>query len=337
MKIDEIRKKVLSSPDMPKPVQQRILQSLVTIDNELKAIADMLINQNLTDTSVENTGGKKTPPKGPKGKGPKFYATSLSADQLGTPLDFTSSEWPEAINPNMIISSDDESSKEFRALQILSLIKVPLEGKVILDCGCGEGYNSHEMANTAVKVIGFDLKEDAHWPGRSKDNLILTIDKAAVAEYAPFDLIVLYDVADHIVGEEPGDLFKWLSNMLSPEGTMFVRTHPWTSRTGGHLYETTNKAFVHLAFTPDELTKAGIKLDNSNQKIVRPMAVYEQWFKEADLVVQDKKIKVSEVEPFFSGEVMNRIIKINWEGKIEPDVARKIMANHFIDYILTKS
>lgn len=237
----------------------------------------------------------------------------------------------------MIISGEGEAEKQFRALQIVSLIKLPMQGKVILDCGCGEGYNANEMANSAVKVVGYDPKEDPHWAGRSKDNLVLTSNKQSVADHAPYDLIVLYDVIDHLVGEDPEVTLKWLTGMLSENGMMFVRAHPWTGRTGGHVYESANKAFIHLAMTPDELASAGLKVKEPNLRVVRPMAAYEHWFQDAGLEVEDKRVKTTEVEEFFSGPIMDRIIKINWGGKLEPDVARKILANHFIDYLLRKA
>jgi 2-polyprenyl-3-methyl-5-hydroxy-6-metoxy-1,4-benzoquinol methylase len=237
----------------------------------------------------------------------------------------------------MIIPPNNEADKQFRALQIVSLIKLPMNDKIVLDCGCGEGYNAAEMANSATKVVGYDPKQDPHWAGRSKDNLILTANRDTASEHAPFDLIVLYDVIDHIVGDDPADFVQWLSSQMNPGGTMFVRTHPWTSRTGGHAYEDANKAFIHLALTPDELAKSGIKVKEPNLKVVRPMAAYEQWFKDAGLEVEDKRVKTAEVEPFFSGPIMDRIIKINWGGKIDADTARKILANHFIDYTLRKA
>jgi SAM-dependent methyltransferase len=237
----------------------------------------------------------------------------------------------------MIVSQESEATKQFRALQIVSLIKLPMQGKIVLDCGCGEGYNASEMANNATKVVGYDPKQDPNWAGRSKENLVLTSDKQAVADHAPFDLIVLYDVIDHVVGQDPEELMKWLAGLLSSSGQVFVRAHPWTSRTGGHVYETANKAFVHLTMTPDELAKAGLAVKEPNLKVIRPMAAYEHWFKAAGLEVEEKRVKTTDVEDFFSGPIMERIAKINWDGKIEPDVARKILANHFIDYALRKS
>jgi len=213
-----------------------------------------------------------------------------------------------------------------------------LEKKNILDCGCGEGYNSREMANVAEKVVGYDINQDDHWPDRAKENLFLTNDKELVAEHAPYHFIVLYDVIDHLQGEDPEVFMQWVSSVLHEHGQIFVRAHPWTSKTGGHFYETVNKAWVHLALTTDELIKAGMKATEPNVRAVRPMAAYEEWFKSAGLTVKSKQVKADYVDNFFMNSgLLDRIIKVTWGGEIEAETAKMIMSNSWIDYLLKKN
>lgn len=328
---------------MDAETKKSALAAIERIDGGIKTLKSLLTqdqksNQPTQLISASDMDPTQSPKSGvvPK-KGLRFYANSLSAAELGPTPDFQDGNWPEAVDPKMIISSAGEAEKQFRALQIVNLIRLPLQGKTILDCGCGEGYNANEMANSAVKVVGYDPKQDPHWAGRSKENLILTSNSTTVADHSKYDVIVLYDVLDHLVGEDPTALMKWLAGMLSDGGKIFVRTHPWTGRTGGHLYESANKAFLHLVLTPDEAIKAGLKMSEPNLKVVRPMAAYEQWFKDAGLEVDDKRVKTTPVEDFFSGAIMDRIIKVNWSGGIDGDTARKILSNQFVDYQLVKS
>ena len=306
--------------------QKLMLQALERMKNEIEIIIAIL-----NKPKVEKTQSK------PPGSNYSFYSTSLTTSELGPTPDFQTDDWPEAVDQKMIIPSEGKAEKQFRALQIAGLIKLSMFGKIVLDYGCGEGYNANETASSALKVIGYDSKQCPHWADRSKDNLILTNNKATVIEHAKFDIIILYDVLDHLTADNPSELMQWLSSILSENGVIFVRTHPWSSRTGGHLYESSNKAFLHLALTTDEIIKAGLKIKEPNLKIIRPLAAYEQWFKDAGLKIDDKRIKTNQIEGFFSGPIMDRIIKINWNGKIEPDTARRIMANHFIDYYLSKA
>lgn len=307
--------------------KQLVVQTLERLENSIKTLKSLLLE----------TSSPTTPKSGsPINKNPKFYATSLPTKELGPTPDFESEDWPMAVDPTLIVPKEGESEKQYRALQIVGLMKTPLENKVVLDCGCGEGYNSREMANTATKVVGYDIKEDSHWPGRSKDNIVFTTDRVAVTECGPYDFIVLYDVLDHLQGEDPEEFMKWIASLLKENsGRVFVRTHPWTSKTGGHHYRIANKAWIHLALTPDELVQAGLHSEESNLRIIRPMAAYESWFKNAGLTVINKDIKNDDVRGL-NNKILERIIKVTWAGTVDLELAKKIMANHWIDYFLAR-
>lgn len=312
---------------------ESVLNSLMVIEAELQNIRnalDVLSKQN------ESTASSVKPGRKAANKNSRLFSTSLPASELG-PIPKIDTTWPAAIDQKMIVAAESESDKQFRALQVANLIKIPIKGKVILDIGCGESHNASEMANTALKVVGYDVKKHHRWDTMDKKNLVLLTDKNSVIDHGPYDLIILYDVLDHIVNEDPSDLCKWACSLLSKDGTIFVRTHPWTSRTGGHHYDSVNKAFLHLALTPDEAVQIGVDIKEPNLRVVRPMAAYEQWFKEAGLNVLEKRTKTSEIEPFFDDSIISRIIKINWSGGIDNNTARKILSTHFIDYTLKKS
>lgn len=275
------------------------------------------------------------PPVGLKdpAKTPNLTSFSVAASSLGPMLDYKSEAWPEAIDPKAVINPQSQSEQKYRAVQVISMIKERLIDKKVLDFGCGNGYVAIEASYTSAQVIGYDIREDPWWSHPSH-KVKFTTDKLKMIDQGPYDLIILYDVLDHVIGASVEDIIFSLPSMLTPEGTIFIRTHPWTSRTGGHLYETHNKAYLHLALTPDELAQEGITLQ-PNSRIVRPMAAYELWFKQAGLSVKERKLKTTVVDPFFQGDILDRIIKINWGGKLDHGTARKIMSNHFIDYKLT--
>lgn len=275
------------------------------------------------------------PPMGLKdpAKTPNLTSFSVAASSLGPMPDYKSEAWPEAIDSKAIINPQSQSEQKYRAVQVISMIKERLIGKKVLDFGCGNGYVAVEASYTSAQVVGYDIQEDPWWSPQSHKVKFTTV-KQEMIDNGPYDLIILYDVLDHVVGASVEDIISSLPSMLAPEGTIFIRTHPWTSRTGGHLYETHNKAYLHLALTPDELAQEGILLE-PNSRIVRPMAAYELWFRQAGLSVKERKLKTSVVEPFFQADILDRIIKINWGGKVDHSTARKIMSNHFIDYKLT--
>lgn len=259
-------------------------------------------------------------------------AESLPASQLG-PLPPIGDDWPPAAAPHMIVNGKGESEKQFRAVQVVKLLREDLTHKRVLDLGCDEGYISRELSEVAHQVVGYDLKPRPTWDGLANAKLRFSQDRSDVAA-APYDFILLYDVIDHLEGEDPVALLTWANGLLSHGGKIFVRAHPWTSRHGGHLYEIgLNKAFLHLALTPDELARLG-HTPPPALRLARPQASYESLFKDAGLKVLEKKVHGETVDEFFSGALLDRMIKITWKGAIDRAEALKIIGNSFIDYKL---
>lgn len=269
-------------------------------------------------------------------KSKDFYAESLSADQLGPTPDYCSEKWPEAASKYMIVRTDLE--RQFRATQIAGLIRIPFENMRILDCGCGDGHLAKELTLTAKEVVGYDIQQSSVWSTLTTSPLrcplTFTADRQGVEAMQAYDAIILYDVFDHLVGQSPLEFLEWTIKLLAPKGRIFIRVHPWTSKHGAELYEQKlNKAYVHLALTLDELSLAGYTI-KPNLRVSRPRAAYEYLFKRAGLCIHHRETKDEPADPFFSGALLERIIKINWKGTIDQDTALKIMSTQYIDYYL---
>lgn len=330
---------------MDKANQRLLTQALDRMENHLSQAMDaaktarsLLDGEDQTTTKTPKATVPASEPARPKTPGSSKAGNSsrsVPASDLGETPDINNDDWPEAIPKNMIISDKGEPERKFRALQVVGMIGLPLEGKKVLDCGCGEGFVTEELARQAEHVVGFDVKEDDHWHEKELSNIDYTTSQQTVQDSGPYDVILLYDVIDHLVGTEPGKFMVWVSSLLAKNGIVYVRAHPWTSKHGGHLYEQHNKAYLHLALTPDELLQNGIK-PQPNIKVSRPMAAYEKWFTEGGLKVADRKIQAEKPHPFVENNLLPRIVKITWGGNIDPDQARKIIANQFIDYHLSK-
>lgn len=303
----------------------KILASLDTIQAELNKIKAAIDVESATPSTQPAT------PKKPK---LKFQlAESVTADKLGPPPDLKSEAWPEAVMPHMIVTHKKATEKQFRALQVARLVG-GMEGQTVLDIGCGEGYVANEIGHQAKRVIGYDIKPFDTWEKLSTEVVNFTTAKGDLEAFR-YDTIIAYDVLDHLEGEEPVKFMTWLNSVLAPGGRVFVRTHPWTSKHGGHLYENgCNKAFAHLVLTPDELAQAGVNLPPCF-KFTRPMATYESVFNEAGFKISARKGQSEPVDQFVSDELLGRIIKITWKDTIDPASALKIMSNSFIDYTLT--
>jgi 2-polyprenyl-3-methyl-5-hydroxy-6-metoxy-1,4-benzoquinol methylase len=256
------------------------------------------------------------------------------------PLDMPSmkaAKWPAAVNPNLICAADSESDKVDRANGVVELmIEENLNGKKFLDFGCGEGHivdvsTKHKTASS----VGYDIAKDKNWGNKSGK---LTTDMDEVESNGPYDIIVLFDVLDHISPydnlDAPKSILTKVSELLSPTGKVYLRCHPWTSRHGTHMYHWKNKAFAHLVYTEEELNQMNVKIGEPTQKVTTPIATYRNWIEHSGLKVDNERIIKEPVEEFFrSPKVANRI-KANVGMDKFPEFQ---MSVQFVDYILSKA
>jgi 2-polyprenyl-3-methyl-5-hydroxy-6-metoxy-1,4-benzoquinol methylase len=225
-------------------------------------------------------------------------------------------EWPQAVHPFLICDTNSEEDKKERAAGIVDLLTEnvgDLSELKILDYGCGEGHVA-----THLNAIGYDAQK--HWLDSGK----LTTDFSEIKKNSPFDLILLYDVLDHVEKEAPIEVLAKIKLLCHKDTKVFLRCHPWSSRHGGHLYQHINKAFIHLIFTNEELKRLGYKPDYS-RKVISP-STYENWFSSMGFEVEKKDVIENRYEMFLKNKIISERIK---SCQIEhPEIS-------FVDYIIT--
>lgn len=250
-------------------------------------------------------------------------------------LDFTQIKvlleggWPQAVFDDRICSS--EAKQIERANGIINLfVSEYLKDKRFLDFGCGEGHCvAAAQKNEAAFVIGYDIKPQ--W--KVYDNL--TDDWALVEANAPYDIILAHDVLDHIEHYDPIEALKKMKSVLSPDGHIYVRNHPWSSRHGGHVYLRKNLAFLHLVLDDVELMRIGGLESSYNIKVRTPLETYPYWFEQAGLTIDSELSLKTPVEDFFKNSacLYNRIIK-QWDEGQDPFIHMQI---DFVDYVLSST
>lgn len=245
-------------------------------------------------------------------------------------------KWPEAVNANLICDLNSEEDKCDRGRGILEMmIEDDLKDARFLDYGCGEGHCAKFATDFRTSIsVGFDIQRYNQW-----DNMgsvaVLTNDIDKVRELGPYNIILLYDVLDHAIGEPPASILKKATEVLIPNGKIYIRCHPFTSRHATHLYHELNKAYVHLVFTEEEIKQLlpDAKHILPNIGITRPLMTYEGWIKEAGLTIINRRDVTERVEPFFKiPKIAERIIK-KTEFDAFPEFQMGLM---FIDYVLEK-
>ena len=245
-------------------------------------------------------------------------------------------DWPRAINPDLICQKDSEPDKEYRAESIVEFIITDyLKDKRFLDFGCGEGHVvAAASAAGASKAIGYDLR-DQGWDRFDQNENFFFTSEYSYWDNGPYDAILLFDVLDHIENAEPLEILKNMSNLLAPEGKIYLHCHPWCSRHGTHLYENGfNRAFAHIAMDEVELVRLGGYNNKNTLPITQPVDTYRKWIYDAGLKIVSEQINEEKVEDFFFNDqnIWNRIHS-KWGGD-DPTEHLKISS---IDYVLTSS
>jgi ubiquinone/menaquinone biosynthesis C-methylase UbiE len=98
-------------------------------------------------------------------------------------------------------------------------------GKRVLDAGCGTGYGSAELAQTAAAVTGVDVSPDAieyartSYTGAGLKFLEASCTAIPLAE-GSFDLVVAFEVIEHLADYR--GFLKECSRLLTPEGLLIV-------------------------------------------------------------------------------------------------------------------
>jgi 2-polyprenyl-3-methyl-5-hydroxy-6-metoxy-1,4-benzoquinol methylase len=257
-----------------------------------------------------------------------------------------SDKWPEAVNPNVIIDRSSSEDMFSRAENILDLMDVMLasnlSNKKFLDFGCGQGHIARAAADRSTYSVGYDIDEEGWEHFEETPRFMLTNDLQVVKSKGPYDAILLYDVLDHIVEEDPIDILKFLNGVLTPTGRIYVRCHPWCSKSGTHVYHQINKAWIHMFFSDEEIVEMGGK-PIPTLKITHPIATYANWFEKGGFKRHSENIKREQVESFFTSEdILIKTVKEHWKNSIEERLAsgkeypKFQLEQTFLDFVLVK-
>lgn len=244
-----------------------------------------------------------------------------------------SDNWPSAVNPHLICNPNSEQDKKDRGIGIIELvIEKPLSKEErFLDFGCGGGHcviAAQEIFG--CQCVGYDKKK---YDWQNSQNVLFSTSFEEVQKSGPYDAILLFDVIDHCE-ENPVDILKMAASVLSPNGKIYMRCHPWISRHGTHLYTKLNKAFIHLVFNDEEIkTLIQDYQPEKNQKVIKPLSTYDAFVAESGLKKESRQEIKDTVEPFFkTPKLAQRII----DNTSKKDFLEFQMSLSFVDYVLTK-
>jgi SAM-dependent methyltransferase len=110
-----------------------------------------------------------------------------------------------------------------------------IQGKTVIDFGCGEGKEAIEMAGYASRVIGVDMREEVLEVARQAANQAGVADRCLFVKSTtePADIVVSLDAFEHF--GNPGEILRIMASLLRPDGEVLVSFGPiWYHPLGGH-------------------------------------------------------------------------------------------------------
>lgn len=237
----------------------------------------------------------------------------------------SSDVFPKAIEEVFIHNEDSKYQRANRAKAICELFIKQYVNKEILDFGCGDGSVVNYLNGKCRRVCGYDIKQNKYW----ESNLLFN-SWEKVNEFAPFDLVIMFDVIDHCESEEEANnCLSKVSDVLDDDGVILCRCHPWLSRHGAHLHKSLNKAFVHLLLNDNDYRMLDI-IPEQVLKLSNPLNSYLNWFANNDLLVDSMEIKNDPVDYFFVENYYQEFMEV-----LESNHWSKL-SNSFIDFRIKK-
>lgn len=104
-----------------------------------------------------------------------------------------------------------------------------VEGKDVLDLGCGYGYGSYILSQKARSVMGVDNSHQGIVTAKERYKEVKNIDfwESDAFDFlanssAKFDVVVLFEFIEHVTNQE--ELIELIWKVLKPKGRIFVST-----------------------------------------------------------------------------------------------------------------
>lgn len=183
-----------------------------------------------------------------------------------------------------------DKNSEFKPLHAINPLrlgfidgKVGLQGKRVLDVGCGGGILSESMAEKGAHVMGIDLGEKAlkvaklHQleSGAAVDYQLISVEALAQQQPASFDVVTCMEMLEHV--PDPAAIVQACAKLVKPGGSVFFST-----------INRNPKAYLFAVIGAEYILNMLPKGTHEYEKFIKPSEL-SAWARSADLTIGEMK------------------------------------------------
>ena len=166
-----------------------------------------------------------------------------------------------------------------------------LEGKSVLDAGCGTGGKTFVYSKKGVaKIVGVDLSQESitaaigYFGEASNIEFLCESLSNLHFEDNTFDYVILNDVVEHIERPILEAALVELKRVVKPTGMILLEFPPWTSHDASHLYEYISMPWCQLFFSDRTLINVVKKVANDRGDSIKHIEKLIQDFGELNRI-----------------------------------------------------